>query len=370
MISALLAQTTQILGGKDVPWLPPRASTIAADTDWLLDAITWITVVFTVLILGLMVYFVLKYRHKPGRKPEPTAGHSTTLELTWTIIPTILVVIIFFYGFKGYLNMIVVPPNTYEITAKGFMWGWAFTYPNGHTTKDLHVPANQPIRLVLTSDDVIHALYIPALRLQKMNTPGRYNRMWFEARFINDPLTPTADGKPYTEQHMIYCNMYCGTKHSEMLAQLVVHRPEDFQKWLDEDSDIVKQIAEGKITPLQHGQNIFTGRGCAQCHSIDGSKNTGPTWLDAYGHEGVFVTGEKYLQDENYIRESILYPDKHIVAGYNNVMPSYRGQLKDADIDAVIIYMKSLSKYWTGGDPNLTFKLPPAAGGATTAPKP
>lgn len=356
-LMGLLAQTTNTLRG-ETPWLPPQASTVATEVDWLMNVIWWITVFFTVLILGLMVFFVLKYRHKPGRKVEPSAGHSTTLELTWTIIPTILVVAIFFWGFRGYLNMIVTPPNTYEITAKGFMWGWAFTYPNGFISKDLHVPANTPVRLVLTSDDVIHALYIPAMRLQKMNTPGRYNRMWFEAKFVGDPLTPTADGSPYTEEHMIYCNMYCGTKHSEMLAKLVVHRPEDFPKWLAEASDVAGLIAEGRLTPVQHGEALYTARGCVQCHSEDGRTGIGPTWKDLFGSVRNFTNGTSAEADENYLRESILNPGNRVTVGYNNVMPSYRGQLKDVDIDALIAYMKTLSANWTGGDPNIGFRLP------------
>lgn len=359
MIANLLAQTTRSLTG-DVPWLPPRASTVAGDVDWLLNFILAITVFFSILILALMVGFVLKYRHRPGHKAVPSAGHSTALELTWTIIPTILVVVIFFYGFRGYLNMIVVPPNTYEIKAEGYTWGWAFTYPNGYVDSNLHVPANTPVRIVLTSRDVIHALYIPSLRVQKMNTPGRYNRMWFEAKWVNEDKVnqPTADGQPYTEQHEIFCNMYCGQSHSEMLATLYVHKPEDFPAWLEKASD---PLQDPNFTPVGYGLTLHAKAGCVQCHSLDGTAGTGPTWKDLWGKEGEFADGTKYKADENYIRESILRPDLHIVKGYGNAMPSYAGQLKDVDIDSLIAYLKSISKNWDGGDPNTGFPHKKAA---------
>jgi cytochrome c oxidase subunit 2 len=355
-----------------VPGLPPDASTVAGNVDWILYFVTGITVFFTVLIFALMIYFVVRYRHTKGRKPEPSAGHSTALELTWTIIPTILVVVIFFYGFREYLNMIVVPPNTYEIRAHGYTWGWTFFYPNGAVDNNLHVPANRPVRIILTSEDVIHALYIPALRLQKSNVPGRYNKMWFEAKFVNKeeaekPHTD-AEGKPvaYTEEHQIFCNQYCGQSHSEMLAKLVVHRPEDYAAFVTGLADW-----RGKKKPSEQGQAFWSQRGCSQCHTLDGSKGTGPSWKDLWGRKATYDGGKAYTADDDYIRESILYPDRHIVDGYSNQMPSYKGQLKDYDIDAIIAYMKTISSHWDGGDPNGTTPAPggntpaPAAGGAT-----
>lgn len=357
-----LAQTTQTLSGK-TSWLPPQASTMGQNVDWLLDFVTWITVFFTVLIFALMIFFVAVYRHKKGGKVQPSPAHSTTLELTWTIIPTILVVIIFFYGFREYLNMIVIPPNTYEIRAHGYMWGWNFTYPNGYSDNNLHVPEGVPVRIVLTSEDVIHALYIPALRLQKSNVPGRYNKMWFETKWVNPEAAekPTADGKPYTESHDIYCNQYCGTKHSEMLATLVVHRAEDFPAWLEKAS-----VWTDKRKPSEQGLLFHAKKGCVQCHSLDGSGGTGPTWKDLWGKNGKFVDGTAYKADDAYIRESILYPDRHIVEGFGNNMPSYRGQLQDIDVEAIIAYMKTISKHWDGGDPNAGIKLPGAVGGTPT----
>jgi cytochrome c oxidase subunit 2 len=357
-----LAQTTRTLNGA-VPGLPPSASTVAGNVDWILYFVTAITVFFTLLIFALMIYFVVRYRHKPGMKPQPSAGHSTALELTWTIIPTILVVVIFFYGFREYLNMIVVPPNTYEIRAHGYTWGWTFFYPNGAIDNNLHVPADRPVRIILTSEDVIHALYIPSLRLQKSNVPGRYNKMWFEAKFVDRDKVeqPTADGKPYVEEHTIYCNQYCGQNHSEMLAKLVVHRAQDYPAFLNDLADWRK----GGTKPSDQGAKFYVQRGCSGCHSVDGSKNTGPTWKDLWGRKATYDGGKYNQADDDYIRESILYPDRHIVDGYSNAMPSYKGQLKDWDIDAIIAYMKTISKNWDGGDPNAS---PAPKPGQTPAP--
>lgn len=370
----LLAQATQPIHGT-TPWLPPQASSLANNVDWIQHFITWITLFFTVLIFSLMIYFVVRYRHKKGGKPQPSAAHSTTLELTWTIIPTILVVIIFFYGFREYVNMIVIPPNTYEIRAHGYMWGWSFTYPNGFVDNELHVPEGVPVRIVLTSEDVIHALYIPALRLQKSNVPGRYNKMWFKGQWNHPELAdqPTKDSKPYTEEYDIYCNQYCGTKHSEMISKIVFHRAADYPAFLEDRS-----IWVGKVLPVDQGQKIYTKNGCVQCHSLDGTKNTGPSWKDLWGRSATFTDGTAYKADDAYIRESILRPDAHIVNGYSNAMPSYAGQLKDDDIEAVIRFMKSISTHWDGGDPNAGFKPAGKSGaaaattspatGATTAP--
>jgi len=186
-------------------YMPPQASTVAPDVDWLFNFILGITIFFCALIFTGMLVFGIKYRHRPGHEGGEAPGHSTGLELTWTIIPTIIVLVVFFFGFRGFLNMAVVPPNSYEIIVQSKMWNWAFQYPNGTVTSELHVPKDRPIRLVLTSDDVIHSFYIPAFRTQKMSVPGRYNRAWFQAT--------------QTGTIPIYCAQYCGTNHSEMLSK-------------------------------------------------------------------------------------------------------------------------------------------------------
>jgi cytochrome c oxidase subunit II len=335
--------------GRTSPWLPSNASNFTGDVDWLFNIVLGITVFFTVLILALMVYFVIRYRHTEGRMPEPSTSHSTALELTWTIIPTILVLGIFFYGFKGFVDMMGTPPNAYDIQAQAYTWGWNFTYPNGATDSELHVEADRPVRIVLQSNDVIHALYIPAFRLQKYVVPGRFNKMWLTPNFIRGKgdTTETVD---------FFCNLYCGTGHSQMIGKAYIHSAEDYKKWLADAADWTK-----KYTPVQAGENFYKKSGCSQCHSIDGVSGTGPSWKNLYGSQQPLSDGTTVLADEDYLRTSVLYPAKQVVKGYGNVMPSYMGQLKDRDIDAIIAYMKSISENYKGSPDDLNPKLPPSA---------
>jgi cytochrome c oxidase subunit II len=188
MLQALLAQA---YSEKYSYWLPQAASKNAGEYDYLFYFILGINILFSSLIMATMIYFVLRYRHRKNAKHDPTAGHSTALELTWTIIPTLIVIGIFYYGFRSYLRANVMPPEAYEITANGQMWSWSFTYPNGYTSPgELHLVVNQPTRMVLQSADVIHDLAIPAFRMKKDDVPGRYNREYFEPNVATKPAEP------------------------------------------------------------------------------------------------------------------------------------------------------------------------------------
>ncbi len=306
-------------------WMPRRASTVAGDVDALFSFIFWLTVFFFCLILVLMVAFVLKYRHREGyEQPAKPPAHSTALELTWTIIPTILVLLIFYFGFRGYLHMSVAPPNAYEINVTARMWHWDFIYPNGYVDSELHIPVDTPVRLVMQSEDVIHSLFIPQFRVKKDVVPGRYNRFWFQA---------TEQG-----EFDIYCAEYCGNGHSTMLSKVIVHDSAGFNKWLEQASSW-----ETRMTPAEGGKMLVSSRGCLQCHSVDGTRVIGPTLKNVFGEEQNVDGGQKVLADENYIRESLYEPNAKIVAGYTPQMPSYKGSLKDRDVDAIIAYLKSIS---------------------------
>ncbi|HYO07926.1 MAG TPA: cytochrome c oxidase subunit II [Tepidisphaeraceae bacterium] len=327
MLTTILAQQL---------YLPPKASTVAPDVDALFNWILGITIFFCLLIFIGIVVFGIKYRHRRGHEGGNSPGHSTALELTWTIIPTIIVLIIFYYGFRGFLDQTVVPPNAYEIQVDSYMWGWGFIYPNGHVNPELHIPKNRPIRLVLTSRDVIHSLYIPAFRVQKMTVPGRYNRFWVEAT--------------QTGEFPILCAQYCGTSHSEMLTKAVVHEQADFAAWLEKASDLSKQPEFEKQGPAWAGAQIVKARGCLQCHSLDGSAGQGPTLKDLFGKQEVLNDGTVTV-DENYISESILDPAKRVVKGFQPIMPSFRGSLKPQEIDWINWYLKSISANYKGGSP-------------------
>jgi cytochrome c oxidase subunit 2 len=304
-------------------WMPVRGSANAAAVDWLFYFIYYISLFFFALIVGLMVYFIFRYRQKSPDQLGEGPTHNTPLEITWTVIPLVLVIAIFWIGFTGYMKGAIAPDSAYEVQVVGQKWKWMFTYPNGYIDENLHVPVDTPVRLVITSDDVIHSLYIPAFRLKKDAVPGRYTKMWFRATQPGD--------------FQIFCAEYCGTSHSDMLARTIVHPPGEFEKWLENASNFLD-----KMSPAEAGEKLFKQRGCTQCHSVDGTRIIGPTLKGAFGHEVVLTTGAKVLFDEDYARNSILNPQAQGVAGFDPVMPTYQGRLKDREISAVIEYIKTL----------------------------
>ena len=312
-------------------WMPRQGSTVAGGVDTLFDFIYYLSLFCFLLITFLLVFFTLRYRHREGQAHEPAAGHSTALELTWTIIPTVVVLVIFYYGFRGFLDMMVEPPNSYEVLVNGQTWQWEFNYENGQYASDdgyLHIPVNTPIRFVLNSKDVIHSLFMPTFRVKKDVVPGRYNRFWAQAT-----ETGTFD---------IYCAEYCGQNHSQMLSKVVVETPEDFAKFIERIKDWTKTK-----TPLQAGEMLYHTKGCIQCHSTDGKAGIGPTWKDMYGSQVPIVGQGNVLADENYIRESILYPLAKVHQGFTPQMPSFLG-MPDQDIGAIIAFMKSISVNYKG----------------------
>jgi cytochrome c oxidase subunit 2 len=341
--------------------LPRAASALAHEIDWITWFILWVCVVAGAGVFIGTAIIAVRYRHKPGVNDVgrgPT--HSTLLEITWSVIPGVFVLLMAIWGFKGYMNYTVAPPNAMEIQVEGYKWAWEFTYPNGFTTNELHIPKDMPVRFVMTSRDVIHSLYLPQMRIKKDAVPGRYNKMWVTATLaspLKEGLNPD-DPNSYDPQKggdpnagwEIFCTEYCGTKHSKMLARLYVHPDrKSYEAWLAAASDPFRLDPQGnppKTTEV--GQTLANRSGCFQCHSVDGTKNTGPTWKDLFGKQGKFNDGSTYTADENYLRESVLYPQKHIVEGYGGAMPSYLGKIGDREITAIINYQKSISSNYKG----------------------
>jgi cytochrome c oxidase subunit 2 len=317
-------------------WLPERASTVAPGSDLMFYWIYWICVFFFALVTFLLVLFAIKYRHREGVKRDTSVGHNNTLEITWTVIPSIIVVFLYYYGFKQYMNMAVEPPNAYEITVNGKMWNWTFNYPNGLSYGELHVPPNKPVRCVLESNDVIHSLSIPAFRVKKDVVPGRFNRIWFEA------VTPGT--------YEIFCTAYCGTNHSTMRTKAVVHNSmAEFEQWLKEET-----IKAENLPPVEKGRKLYQTMGCIQCHSIDQQKTRiiGPPWRDMFGAMQPIEGGAQVLADESYVRESVRIPSAKIHAGYPNQMtPFPESLLPDKDLSAIIEFMKSISSNYHGPPP-------------------
>lgn len=326
-------------------WLPRQGSVAAAETDVHFYFIYWLNVFFFVGITGLLVYFCWKYRRRtPDQKPLPAPSHNTTLELVWSIIPTIVCIVLFYVGYVVYQDLMEPPKNTFKVNVVGRKWSWNFKYPQSglDSGNELHVPANTPVELIMTSEDVIHCVYIPVLRTKKDVVPGRYSKLWFNAEL------PPGTTKPV--EYAIYCAEYCGTSHSEMWGKLVVHpNASDFKQW--EVSEI-KKIDQ--LPPVQLGERMWKTKGCRGCHSDDGTKGTGPTFRGLWGmpkeQHITFKTATgaetPSAVDENYIRMSIEDPNAEVRKDFPrpSAMPNYKGQLNDKQINGIIEYLKSIGK--------------------------
>ena len=311
-----------VVRGTNSFWLPSTSSTTAPAVDRVFYLILGICSFFFLLVVSVAVFFTVVYRRRPGRVAEKTVTHHNMLEVTWTIIPLIIVFVIFYEGFVAYMQMQAAPPNSYEVLVKAQKWTWFFNYPNGHTDSDLHVPAGEPIKLVLSSEDVIHSLSIPSFRVKMDCVPGRYTYAWFRC---DEPGT-----------YDLYCTEYCGDSHYDMQANVVVHKPGEFEGWLSDAANFLQ-----KLPPAEAGQHLFERR-CNQCHSNDGTVKTGPTLKGIFGQAHPMQDGSSINVDENYVRESILDPQAKIRQGFQPVMPTFKGILSDDEITYLIEYIKTL----------------------------
>jgi cytochrome c oxidase subunit 2 len=313
------------------------ASKIASEVDSVYIFITGIALFFFIITQGALIYFAFRYRRKKG-EPDVETPYITSnkvLEGVWVAIPTILVMCIFVYGYIVWEDMRTPLPDAEEIHVTARQWLFKFTYPDGReTVNDLRIPAGQAVKLTMTSEDVIHAFFVPELREKQDILPGRYTYLW---------LKPERTGT-YT----IYCTQYCGVGHSQMTATLSVMEPHEYQEWA------AKQVEEAEKTmPLaQKGKNLVEQSGCLACHSTDGSIKVGPSFKDLFGSTVRLSDGKTVTADADYIHESILDPGAKIVAGFRNLMPTFKGILKDDDITAIIAYMQTLSA--KGGVPAAT----------------
>jgi cytochrome c oxidase subunit II len=320
--------------GPDVPkfpkspnfWMPTESSTTARDIDWLYDVMVWISAISLVAIAAAVVYFCIKYR-APERKKNELAksqvSHNTTLEITWSAIPLVILVALFVWGFKGYIDLRTSPKDALDIHVTGQKWSWTFSYPNGHTDDVLNVPVHTNVRLIITSVDVIHSVWIPNFRVKMDAVPGRYTELWFNATEAGDfPLE---------------CTEYCGTAHSDMLSRVVVHPAGGYEQWLEQKEE---EMLNKPLPEL--GELTFKKQGCGTCHSTDGSRKIGPPLNGIYGKEERMQDGTTVKVDENYLKESLIDPQARIVEGYPPSMPNYKGRMKDREITGLIEYIKGL----------------------------
>ncbi len=305
-----------------IPIHPDQASSIAKSVDHLYFFLTGVTLFFTALIFLTIFYFMLKYRRRsPQDRPRPIEG-SLPLEILWTAIPTLIVAGIFVWGSSLYFRNAQPPPGSMEIFVTGRQWMWKVEHPEGQREiNEVHVPLGRPVKLTMTSEDVIHDFYIPAFRVKKDVLPGRYSSLWFE---------PTQLGTFH-----LFCAQYCGAFHAGMIGSIVVVPPDEYERWL------VGGVHGESMEAA--GEKIFHDKGCESCHLSDGS-GRGPSLHGVYGRPVRLSNGQAMTADDSYIRESILTPATKIVAGYTPIMPSFAGQLNEEQILELVAYMRSLGQ--------------------------
>lgn len=343
-------------------FFPESASSFSEHTDWVFYFISLVCLVFFIGIVIALFGFTAKYKKAKGERAESQTDHNTTIELVWSIGPSFLLIVMFYFGAQGYLAHRSIPEGAYEIGVDAYKWGWGMNYGNGVIHPELHIVAGEPTKLTMTSKDVIHSLYIPAFRVKKDVVPGRYNYMWFRASKASerkmseeeckqlaakdreenkswdyDGRQVTPDGYSFYD---LYCTEYCGTNHSEMQTVVVVHESQaDLDAWIKKYSS-----RSPDESPASYGEKLYQRRGCKSCHSVDGTRMVGPSYKGSFGTVRQLASGEQVKVDENYVRESILYPKAKVAAGYQPVMPSYKGQLSDDDVYSLVEYIKSLGE--------------------------
>jgi cytochrome c oxidase subunit 2 len=276
------------------------------------------SVLLLIGLTGVMIYFLVRYRRSKNPNPAQIADNAT-LETLWTILPTILVLVMFYYGWAGFKVMRDIPEDAMPVTVKAQMWSWVFEYENGKQSTELIVPTGRPVSLNLESADVIHSFFVPAFRLKEDCVPGRTNHAWFES---------TRDG-----EYNLFCAEYCGERHSAMLSLVKSIPGKEFDEWLGVD------------TGPPAGTQLLKLKGCVACHTIDGSKLIGPSFKGVFGRtESVVTDGvtRQIVVDEDYLRKSILDPNVDLVEGYQALMPAQGDLLTEEEIDAIIEVIKEL----------------------------
>ncbi len=315
--------------------LPAQLSTIAPEVDWLYDFISIISLIFFVGIVGAMVYFMVKFRRRPGVKSVPT-GHHNTLELFWTFSPLILLFMMFHWGFQTYVAMSVAPDDSLNIRVRASQWVWAFEHPNGvNETGEVHVPAGRPVRMILSSDDVLHSFFVPDFRVKRDAVPGMFTSLWFQA-IVPEGTEPDENHILYDSQ--VFCTEYCGTSHSAMLATLHVMRSEDYDAFLA----VGPQLPAG-MDMATWGQTNFQRIGCTTCHHVDqgGATAPGPNLFGVAGTQVELEGGATATADAAYLEHSIREPQAQIVRGYTGTQMSHF-RLGDAQIQSLVEYISSL----------------------------
>jgi cytochrome c oxidase subunit 2 len=306
----------------DFPLFPETGSTMAGRVDGLYLFLVALSAFFSILIFTAVIVFAVRYRRRSESERPPAILGSVALELVWSLIPLAIVISVFFWSADVYFKLNRVPPDAMEIYVVGKRWMWKVQHLTGQREiNELHVPVGVPVRLTLTSEDVIHSFFVPAFRVKKDAVPGRYTTMWFEA---------TRPGR-----YHLFCAEYCGTKHSGMIGWVIVMEPAAFQAWLAGGAS--GQSLAGA------GQKLFQELGCATCHRPD-SLARGPNLEGLFGNPVRLADGAVVTADDSYIRESIATPSAKVVAGFQPIMPTYQGLVDEEGLMQLVAYVRSLQR--------------------------
>ena len=310
----------------DVSLMPPQASSVAGEMDAIFLLLLALTIGFSILVMALVLFFAVRYRVGSRANRSNPKHHDLRIELTWTIIPLILGLGVFFWNARLYARVFGKPPaNSMEVFVIGKQWMWQMQHANGiRENNELHVPVGRPVKLTLISQDVIHGFYVPAFRIKRDVIPGRYNGVWFEA---------TKPGK-----YHIFCSQYCGKDHSMMEGWVVAMDPLDFEAWYEQGGE--KSARRGK-TLVQSGEELYKQLACSSCHGATATRQ-GPSLYGLYRSVVKLDNNRTVVADEDYLRESLLKPDAKVVFGYEPTMSSYQGQISEEQVLQLIAYIKTL----------------------------
>jgi cytochrome c oxidase subunit 2 len=321
------------------PLFPEQASTFATEVDHLTYFLLIVAVFFTLLIFGAIFYFAVRYRRRSENELPHVIHGGMTLEVVWSVIPFGLTMVMFAWGADIYFREGHPPVDALSVYVVGKQWMWKLQHMEGQREiNELHIPLGRPVKLIMTSEDAIHSFFVPAFRTKQDVVPGRYSTTWFR---------PTKTGK-----YHLFCAEYCGTNHSRMIGWIYVMEPKDYQDWLS-------GAPAGSLA--ESGQRLFESLACANCHKADGSGRC-PALVGLFGSTVHLTGGTTVKADEAYIRESILQPQAKIVAGYQPIMPTFQGLVREEDVLQLIEYIKSLASKPTGTSPVSPAGAAPASG--------
>jgi cytochrome c oxidase subunit 2 len=310
--------------GQNFPLFPERASSVAGGVDMLFVLLVVVAVFFSVLIGVGIFYLSFRYRRRPGNEVGQLVPGSQALEITWMVIPFLIAMVLFAWGAKLYVTMRQSPSDALNIYVVGKQWMWKIQHSDGRREfNELHVPVNRDVELTMISEDVIHDFFVPAFRVKMDVLPGRYTTLWFR---------PTKTGR-----YHLFCSQYCGTNHSVMGGWVDVMEPSEYQAWLSGGSN--------SESPEQSGQRLFTTLACVSCHGDPSEAGAGPrapSLRGVYGSTVKLSDGSTVTADDAYVRESILDPGAKIVAGYDNIMPTFQGVVSEDQLLQLLAYIKSL----------------------------